>query len=395
MSKKDKKKSINNLLIITLGIVLLMTMNIKAELLDTPKLEIIKEIEIKRNTQDLIVDKDTFRPKVYVTKEGIEFLNKEGKVEKEYIFENKRVEVVKSKGAKYIGITTILESNSKGGIKDANFVMLDDNGNVKWEYKHKFFKCFPSPEGTYAIGMLDPEWGGAPLYLINSKGEEKQISEEGVDRSSSPHFNISENGNIITIKIKKLKENPDKSLLVVLDKKGNELWRKESENKSIGGLPSRKYIAVFTTNKETKECVLSMCDLKGNVLWEYKPFKGTGYVSFSEDLQYLFSTWELYEVETGKLVWRHEEYIKGGYIFATPNFEFIVVISGLWNKHKKTANTLYLFNREGKKLLYQEFAPDYIIFRDYRPIISISPDGKNILIETKEGLKIFKNPFTE
>ncbi|MBU4446284.1 hypothetical protein KJ656_14580 [bacterium] len=370
-----------------------MAKNNKANESNAPKLKLLKEIKIKENVRSLAIDKNTLKPKVYITDNGMEFLDKKGEVKKKYLFKSKNTKIVKSRNGKYLGVTSILEMDKKGGIKESEFSMLDANGNVNWKIKHKFWKYIPSPEGTYAIAMSDPEWGGAPIYLLNSKGEKKQISKEGANRASGPHFAISNSGNIIAVNIKQLRENPQICLGVVMDKEGNELWRRESDKQSCGAVPGDNHIATIAFDREVGKSVLSMYDLKGNLLWKNDEFIGSSIWLFSENSRYFFTNCALYDMKTGRLLWKRDSIY--GDIFTTPNFELIAIRSAKWENYQKKVDTLHIFSRAGKEILYQEFPVGYIVFYESRPVVSFSDSGKEILISTSEGLEIFEIPKAE
>jgi len=359
-------------------------------------LRVVETIPIRKDAEDIILDKSTFRPKAYITKEEIDFVDSQGREKRKYVFENEHTDVITAQGDKYIGVTAWLKTGPKYELEDAKFTMLDDEGNIKWEVNHRFYRCFPSPDGTFAIGITDPE-GDVILYLIDASGNKKQISESGPNRSFGPNFNISTNGEIIAISIRSLTRNPGKCLFVVLDKTGKELWRKNSENKSLIGSPSEKYIAIVATDNNTKENTLSMYDIGGNLLWEYAPYTGSGDLIFSEDSKYLFSICEMYETSSGKQLWKNAA-ITGSNVVTTPALNFILIRGGKFEKInvrpgiQKKYDYFYLISKDGEILLYKEFSPGFLIIRGTQPTIKISPTGDNISIETAEGLKIFKNP---
>ena len=390
MIMKVKKISICLGLLFIFGIAnFAMAQSNKIDKLSTPKLKLLKKINMKENIRSLVIDKTTLNPKVYIMGNGIEFLDKKGEVKKKYLFKSKNTKVIKSRNGKYIGVTSILKMDKKGGIKESEFSMLESDGTVLWKAKYKFFRYVPSPDGTYAIGSYDGEAKGTPIYLLNSKGEQKEISKEASRQHfSGPHFAISNNGNIIGMNIKRLKENPNMSLAVVIDKMGNELWRKQSNMQYIGALPGDNHIAVTTTDRKTKKSVLAMYDLKGNLLWTNDDFKGANVFIFSTDSRYFFTQCALYDVETGKLLWKHDGVY--GDSFTTPNFELIGILGGKWDNYQKKSDVLHIFNRAGKEILYKEFSAGYIVFYGSHPVISFSDSGKEILISTSEGLKVFK-----
>lgn len=342
----------------------------------------------------------SFRPKAMITKREIRFLDRDGRIKRKInllktIPGKQWSKIKKTKNNKYIGINEVL-SYEKEYVKEGKFKMVDIEGDIKWEFEHNFTDIVPSPDGSYVLAMPDPEWGEHPIYLINSKGMKKEIKKAGVGEAYFPFF--SPKGNIISVVVDE--RNMNKTTLIILNKKGDELWRKEEIGKSIGATVNKDYIAVVTQDRKTKEITLSLFDLKGNLLWEYKPFNGTGGLVFSNDYKYLFSICEMYETDSGKLLWRNTD-VRGSNVFTTPDLSFILITGSKIVKLdvkpglKKVSDYFYLINKNGEKLLYEEFDPGYIIFRDYKPVISISSDGKEILIETKEGLEYFKNPFTE
>ncbi len=179
-------------------------------------------------------------PKVLVTKDAVKFLDLNGNEKKrvdflDTIFDKSWSRIKISKNKKYIAINNVYDYNPKGEtVKDAEMIILNDEGKESWRMKHNLYSVIPSPRGDIIVGAPDPAFAGAPIFIFNEKGLIKKIPKDGL------FWNVafSNNGNFIALTIvtfDETKEGIEKYLghLIVIDDEGNELWRKEKITRAI------------------------------------------------------------------------------------------------------------------------------------------------------------------
>jgi hypothetical protein len=194
---------------------------------------------------------------------SIKFFNYKGNLIKEVKLEKgipgvrSEDQVTISKNNKYLCILHT-KANNKG-----ESIVLDTEGNVLWHIKHNLYEAYPSPDGEYIIGAPNPELEG-PLYIYYKNGSFKKIDHY----SCAWDFDFSENGYFFAVWVV---ERGGGDLLILFDKNGNELWRKEIKGGMFGPLISilnDNLISVVTLDrKEGKlECKRYVFDINGNLI---------------------------------------------------------------------------------------------------------------------------------
>ncbi|MEW6619520.1 MAG: hypothetical protein AB1422_09365 [bacterium] len=182
---------------------------------------------------------------------SIKFLDEKGRLKKEIpvqrwiLGKQSAAEVKISENRKYIVVTTTRISAKPSdkppyGIS-TDCIVINTEGDVLWKPKVGLFSYPPyvkvSSNGKYVF-CSDSEWGEAPLDIFFDNGVSKRIERVGGIRidGGGADITFSKDGSFCAIVVstidrkveaKKFRER-EKKHLIVMDDKGNELWRKEN-----------------------------------------------------------------------------------------------------------------------------------------------------------------------
>ena len=210
---------------------------------------------------------------------SIRFLNAKGVTKKEVptlkmIPGERWSSVTISKGRKFIGVNSVIEY-SRENVRDADFIMFDDEGRELWKMKHHLTHIIPSPNGEYTLGIPDPAIGDAPIYMYDAKGLVREIRKD--NRSWDVDF--SKDGSYFAVKMVTVKQEgeADRKVLeaaahlIVFDSRGKELWRKENITSGPASFACRVKISdadVITVITGVGEYRILTFDKNGKLLQE-------------------------------------------------------------------------------------------------------------------------------
>ena len=171
----------------------------------------------------------------------IRFHNKNGSVKKEYpvqkVIPGKQwgANIRLSNNKKFIGVTNVKKCNEKGDILDSETIVLNTEGDVLWETKHKLSSVWVSPNGRYVVGS-EVEWDEEPAKIFYQDGRVKDISKNGT--LGYNHVQFSNNGTFVVITFETVDRKKNEKILeqtgkhqgghsrhlVAIDEDGKELW---------------------------------------------------------------------------------------------------------------------------------------------------------------------------
>ncbi|PKM99724.1 MAG: hypothetical protein CVU78_04830 [Elusimicrobia bacterium HGW-Elusimicrobia-2] len=263
--------------------------------------------KILKNGKEIIIEKVVKYPKAIIREDGLKFYDENGNNKKTVDFKNISQPGWRSRAkvsGKYIGVSSKIGGYDKEGNRRAsagNFVMIDSEGNILWKFKKHLDYFHPSPDGKYVVGVPNGEWSESPLYIYNSKGiviKEIQKPNDGYK------IDFSKNGELIALGLNDTRTR--RGYLTLLDKNGNEKWRKEitEREKEIDGFGinnvaisnNGEYILVVTIKAQIEET------------GEIKVIKGrTGREKVLKKRKYIGTQYHLDRFnKSGKLIWRKE-----------------------------------------------------------------------------------------
>ncbi len=189
-----------------------------------------------------------------------------------------------SPNVEYTGMSKLIRSPVKGRVIKEKFVLLDKNGNEIWgreypiEYESGGAAHYVSDKGVVA------EYSGKTLTFYDREGNKLkgvELLNRGVE--SGIHSGLfSEDGNYLVVNI----QDPEKEIfpsgtgVILLNNRGEELWRFETEEKHVGTLhisPDGKYIIASSTNwgrdeqgiYRSLECTTYLLDREGHLIRKY------------------------------------------------------------------------------------------------------------------------------
>jgi len=212
----------------------------------------------------------------------IKFYDKSGKVKKEFpvqtVIPGKQwgADIRLSKNRKFIAVTNVKKSE-KGEVQDSETIILDTEGDIKWEVDHTFSSVWVSPNGKYIVGSKT-EWGGAPLWVFYENGSAKEIQKENGTGAFS--VTASKDGSFFVLLFETINTNMrgvenhiEKYLgnIIAIDDEGNVLWKKNGVIQGVEALYSQISISdtdvISLTIYKPEERVLCF-DKKGNTIKE-------------------------------------------------------------------------------------------------------------------------------
>ncbi|MDA7857959.1 PQQ-like beta-propeller repeat protein [bacterium] len=352
-------------------------------------------------------------PKVIMTKDSLKFLDKEGNLKKKYnivrsVDKGKVVKVYPSRNGKKIGMVSekykYFPEKDMSFVESVEFKMLNDDGEVEWEIKNaNRGSILPSPDGDYAVGFYDK----GPLYFYKD-GKKKNI--ENLPNRYSGDIALSRDGKFWIASVNVFR--PRKSWLILFDNNGEEIWRRDlkaARSHELKFSNNGEFIVVSVTRgggwPKRMTGSLLLYDKEGQLVLEKTAPVGSYAFDFSPDDKFLFVAVNhdcyLYDVLSGEKRWeyyRSEDMVRAT-VSSTLNYSFILL--GVLAKSKpgeeRGNNVIYLFDKDGNKLWEETFEPNYIThnLNSQNPNIDISTNGREIIINTKNGIEIFKNPYAE
>ena len=398
--------------VLSAGLLFINVLVVKAE--NIVDLENIAGKKIDKDIQDIIFyenDKTNTDKKYIINKNDIEFYNLNGNLKNKYAIstseKNKRITYRKTKNEDFIGINTIVYKNNKNEIKEGIFSVLNDNGEILWEIKHKddIYKITPFPNGKNAIAELNPENGKAPLLLYDSDGLSGKIEKP----TRSYKYDISSDGNFIAVTMNiggKEKREDRKGYLSLFSNKGSKIWTKEvgiTANEVVIS-NNNKFIAVNTTEKKDRWIqFINVFNSEGILLWRKELSDGLASFMFSNDGKLIFTQWKLFDAKNGRLIFEYkiskDDYLQIKNISATLDFNKIVVsgykakISSANRNVSKLSDFVIVFSKNGEKIFEKYFPADYLNTGtfEYSYKTKISLNGEEVSLKTKDGIKIINN----
>lgn len=271
--------------------------------------------------------------------------------------------------------------------------LLKNDGTLLWKYQTKgYTRTAVTPDGKYIVAGSD----GGILYLFDSNGKiliQKKIEEYyNIDSVS-----ISRYGDFIsTAGIQySIIDFEGRDLIYYFDKKGNTLWKYQSQYSSspldnnlqnrVSMTPDGASIAVASGNQ------LYAFDKNGNLKLSYTSEYKMETVDISDYGNYIAgASWDgnVYFFDTyrdkEKPIWKYKENTQMRCVDITPDGKYIASCSGGYS---------YIFDTAGNKL-WQSKNPNYTTMWS----ISVSDDGSKVATGTHGYVHLFntgnlKNPL--
>ncbi|KYC44527.1 MAG: Outer membrane protein assembly factor BamB [Candidatus Methanofastidiosum methylothiophilum] len=271
--------------------------------------------------------------------------------------------------------------------------LLKNDGTLLWKYPTKgYTRTAVTPDGKYIVAGSD----GGILYLFDSNGKiliQKKIEEYyNIDSVS-----ISRYGDYISTAGKKYSsvDFKGRDLIYYFDKKGNALWKYQSQYSSspldnnvqnrVAMTPDGGSIAVASDNQ------LYAFDKNGNLKLTYTSEYKMETVDISDYGNYITgASWDgnIYFFDTyrdkEKPIWKYKENTQMRCVDITPDGKYIASCSGAYS---------YIFDTAGNKL-WQSKNPNYTTMWS----ISVSDDGSKVATGTHGYVHLFntgnlKNPL--
>jgi hypothetical protein len=385
------------------------------------ELKPIKITPLPKNIQNVIFDQQTGEPSIYITDDHLEFLNKEGKVNKEYKLPCliktgdtgcwSKVEF--SEGNKFIGVNTI-KSYEHESVKDAEFVMLDKEGNELWRKKNNFYTITPSPNGKYFLGTEDPECSGCPIYLVKSAENISKpliwnkYANNVVDKSIDC---FSEDGNMYIVTtlegrgggpVDTNKPDTYRETLYVLNSNGDELYTLSDGLIGRSIINNDNLLTMTDLNSKDKAKILKINFPEKKTVWE-REIPGGGYrVFYSKGVQDIVA---IGAYGTGKPVNIYTLDSTSGKIINEINVE-LLPHEGCCGTTAISKDQKYFITSSDISIPGTETSEGYLLLintsgniarRSYKQgsILSVAfeKNGEFFIVATKKGLETYKNPF--
>jgi|GEM_PF-5806206 len=347
-------------------------------------------------------------PKIIVTDDEIAFYAPNGKLKKgisrriKMYGKDAVTEVFISPNGKYVGLRKGIWKEEVGS--RCEFVMYNDSGERLWEVdvsKLDAGAYYISPNGEYFVAYGDPTGDFCDYIpsIWDRNGLRVKLFPEDVSDVDAywicDQVAFSPDGErIVVVK----SNNFEKTATAILyNKYGKKIWEKRIGEggggwRSIKVSPSGKYIAISVWETSTKKSAILLLDAKGNLLWKIPNINlGTSEFRFSDDeknLVYINGRGLVHfiDLKNGKILWQFdktEEEIGRFYVVATPSdFGFVVV--GVYG-HYGRADRILLFNNAGELLSDRQFENGS--FCGF-PLINVSSDGCELIMYISNAIKV-------
>lgn len=396
--------------------------NLEKASTDKVKLRLLKTEQIT-GARTLVVDPVSVKPRARISNDGLEFLDSSGKGAKAYKFKKEDTSIEISRGAKFIGLNTVLQKGDKGEVKEAEFEMVDADGNSLWKVKNKEYRIIPSPLGQSAVAESNPDCAACPLSVYGRNGLIKEISKPNREYSMA----FSQDNSITAFSTND--SGSKKGYLTLFDKNWTELWQKESAENvgTVAVSESAKYIGAVYGTMNSSQLWARIYDASGTLVMaqEIAPL-GTYQWLFSTDASSALvgsdgNNIYCLDLLARKLLWHYKTKITGTFkqrrrvpgqesesvtptqkqrgmfraIAATPDLRFIVLADPGYGEMD---DYLYLLDGKGQPVLIQNMGKSYFHTQDEypnAPTISITSDGRQISVLSKKGIDVFENPLSD
>ncbi|MCB4792590.1 MAG: PQQ-like beta-propeller repeat protein [Elusimicrobia bacterium] len=354
--------------------------------------------------------------KFIITDKAIRFFDKDGNKMKE-------VEVKRGNGygtltslsynKKYIGLwqskviktTSTIPNNPQDRKKQiekettsSSFSIYDQNGQYLWGVLDPDDASIAiSPNGDYAINYPSSEYTKSPIKFYNKINGYKSI-----DNLPAPHtsckMGFSADGKLWAINI-----GSQNSFLILFDKDGNEIWRRDLGMEKGGEVvlsDNGEFIATIGYNTKTTpwDFYLYLYTRTGTFLWKKKMIIGNTGILFPHDTTKIIaadrSKVYMFDIKTGNTDWEREVGIDLFWpkISSDANFNKILVTSISPTKEKLNAvSSILLFDKDGNRILTQSFEPGHVLYSQKYPLpnIEMSKDGSSIYVTTNNGMEVY------
>lgn len=251
---------------------------------DEIEFKLIEKITLPPDTQDVILDKDTGRPKAIILKDALKFFNKENII-KEIKTEGKRASIVRSKTGKFFGIYESLEiDEAKDLVIRSQFSFYDSAGNLIWQ-KDGLGECRISDDGETAVNFQDALIGDSTITFYNKTDTIKKVKPFDNKYFAGGLASFSDDGSNYAVVI------IEPATLILYNNNGDELWRKTlGNNLHPYGISISKhghFIIALATNSSDGAGHVFCFDKTGVLLWVKKRFGGKAAVVFSPNSDFV------------------------------------------------------------------------------------------------------------